>query len=187
MTVDSLHPYPYAPPPSAVNRTVHFKIAERPSQYETHVTEVYLNQNPWQLYHSQMNPLLFSQNTLNFNIKPPVVGNLPWGTIVDVIVQNTVNDTMPLYKHGDPMFLLGSKGNSIWEWDTVEDALADGTSDLDVETAPLQLVHDVPPLGWAVLRWQVRVRGATMIHSNKFKYYAVSFFQSFPKLNSKFS
>lgn len=174
MTVDSLRPYPFAPPPSAANRTVHFQINQQPSQYETHVTEIYLNQKPWQLYHSQMNPLLFSQNTLDFNVEPPVVGNLPWGTTVDVIVQNTVNDTMPLYKHGDPMFLLGSKANSVWEWDTVEDALSNGVNDLDLKTAPLQLVHDVPPMGWAVLRWQVRVRGATMIHSNKFKYYAVS-------------
>ncbi|GKT58326.1 multicopper oxidase [Colletotrichum tofieldiae] len=118
-----------------------------------------------------MAPLLFIDNVSA--IEPPVVGDLPWGTTVDVIVQNTVDDTMPLYKHGDPMFLLGSKVNATWEWNTVEDAIMAGTKGLDVKTPALQFVHDVPPLGWAVLRWQIRVRGATMLHSNKFKYYAM--------------
>lgn len=123
-----------------------------------------------------MTPLLFSENTLDSDAEPPIVGNLPWGTIVDVVVQNTINDTMPLYKHGDPMYLLGSKANDLWKWDTVEEAIALGMDELNIKTSPLQLVHDVPPMGWAVLRWQVRVRGATMMHSNKFKYYAVSEF-----------
>ncbi|OHW98148.1 multicopper oxidase [Colletotrichum incanum] len=169
-TAASLAPYPPLAPPSA-NRTLHFRIAQQPSQYEKYVTECFLNQKPWQLYHAQMAPLLFIDNVSA--VEPPVVGDLPWGTTVDVIVQNTVDDTMPLYKHGDPMFLLGSKANATWEWNSVEDAIRAGTKGLDVKTPALQFVHDVPPLGWAVLRWQIRVRGATMLHSNKFKYYAV--------------
>lgn len=173
-TPASMAPYPSSPPPRAVNRTLHFQTGQQHSRYEEHVTEYFLNQKPWQLYHSQMNPLLFAQNVSESAIELPVVGNLPWGTIVDVIVQNTINDTVPLYKHGDPMYLLGSKDNSVWKWDTVEDAIANGMEDLNLQTPPLQLVHEVPPMGWAILRWQVRVRGATMMHSNKFKYYAVS-------------
>ncbi|KZL77382.1 multicopper oxidase [Colletotrichum tofieldiae] len=169
-TAASLPPYPPSAPPTA-NRTLHFRIVQQPSQYEKYVTECFLNQKPWQLYHAQMAPLLFIDNVSA--IEPPVVGDLPWGTTVDVIVQNTVDDTMPLYKHGDPMFLLGSKVNATWEWNTVEDAIMAGTKGLDVKTPALQFVHDVPPLGWAVLRWQIRVRGATMLHSNKFKYYAM--------------
>lgn len=170
----SLAPYPPSAPPPAANKTLHFRIGQQPSQYDRYVTEYFLNQRPWQLYHSQMVPLLFAENVSDSAVEPPIVGNLPWGTTVDVIVQNAVNDTIPLYKHGDPMFLLGSKANAEWKWDTVEDALANGAERLDLQTPALQLVHDVPPLGWAVLRWQVQISGATMLHSNKFKYYAVS-------------
>ncbi|KAL3292840.1 multicopper oxidase, partial [Colletotrichum asianum] len=166
----SMAPYALLAPPKT-NRTLHFKIDQQPSRYERHVTEFFLNQKPWQLYHSQMGPLLFVDNVSA--VEPPVVGGLPWGTTVDVIVQNTVDEVMPLYKPGDPMFLVGSQPNATWKWDTVEDALAAGVKHLNVRDPPLQLVHDVPPLGWAVLRWQIRVRGATMLHSNKFKYYAM--------------
>ncbi|KAF4832933.1 Laccase [Colletotrichum tropicale] len=166
----SMAPYALLAPPKA-NRTLHFKIDQQPSRYERHVTEFFLNQKPWQLYHSQMGPLLFVDNVSA--VEAPVVGGLPWGTTVDVIVQNTVDEVMPLYKHGDPMFLVGSQPNATWKWDTVEDALAAGVKHLNVRDPPLQLVHDVPPLGWAVLRWHIRVRGATMLHSNKFKYYAM--------------
>ncbi|GKT41092.1 uncharacterized protein ColSpa_01273 [Colletotrichum spaethianum] len=117
-----------------------------------------------------MAPLLFLD--IVSVVEPPIVGHLPRGTTVDVIVQNAVDDTMPLYKHGDPMFLLGSKGNDTWRWEIVEDAIRAHTEEPNLDTPALQFVHDVPPLGWAVLRWQTHVRGATMLHSNKFKYYA---------------
>lgn len=178
----SLAPYPASPPPPS-NRTVFFRMGHQASKYEKHVTEYFLNQKPWQLYHSQMAPVLFVDNVSA--VEAPVVGNLPYGTTVDVIVQNTVNDTMPLYKHGSPMSLLGSQPNMTWEWDTVEDAIKAGV-ELNLRTPARQLVHDVPPLGWAVLRWQVVVRGATMMHSNKFKYYAVSILTYSRPLKSEF-
>lgn len=172
----SFAPYPRSTPPPS-NRTLHFEIGTQPSKYEEHVTEVYLNKKPWQLYHAQMTPLLFKDNETLATAGDPVVGDLPWGTVVDLIVQNTLDDTMPLYKHGEPMYLLGSKANATWEGgDTVAEALRSGHGqDLNLKTPSRGLVHDVPPLGWAVLRWEIRVRGATMIHSNKFKYYAVSY------------
>lgn len=168
-TAASLAPYPPSAPPPA-NKTIHFRMDSQPSKYEKHAPEFFLNQKPWQLFHSQMAPALMIQDP--YHVEAPVVGDLPWGTTVDVIIQNAVNDTMPLYKHGDPMFLLGSQANAVWKWDTVADALRAGVK-LNVRTPAQQLVHDVPPLGWAVFRWQIRVRGATMMHSNKFKYYAV--------------
>lgn len=165
----SLAPYPpSAPPPS--NRTLHFKIDSQPSKYEKHITEYFLNQKPWQLYHSQMAPALFIEDPSN--VDPPIVGDLPWGTTVDVIVQNTLNETVPLYKHGDPTCLLGSQPNEKWDWRSVEDAVRDGVK-LNLKSPAQQLVHEVPPLGWAVLRWQILIRGATMMHAAKFKYYAV--------------
>lgn len=117
-----------------------------------------------------MAPALFIEDPSN--VDPPIVGGLPWGTTVDVIVQNTLNETVPLYKHGDPTSLLGSQPNELWDWATVEDAVRAGVK-LNLESPAQQLVHEVPPLGWAVLRWQVLVRGATMMHAAKFKYYAV--------------
>ncbi|KAI8237883.1 hypothetical protein K4K54_009229 [Colletotrichum sp. SAR 10_86] len=134
-------------------------------------TSKYQNLHGYSILRYPMGPLLFVDNVSA--VEAPVVGGLPWGTTVDVIVQNTVDEVMPLYKHGDPMFLVGSQPNATWKWDTVEDALAAGVKHLNVRDPPLQLVHDVPPLGWAVLRWQIRVRGTTMLHSNKFKYYAM--------------
>ncbi|KAK7927487.1 hypothetical protein PG985_004485 [Apiospora marii] len=168
-TLHSLSPYPPSAPPAS-NKTLHFEIGSVPSKYEKHITEWYLNKKPYQLYRAQMSPHLFRKNVTD--VEDPVVGDLPWGTTVDIIVQNTSNDTMPLYKHGDPMYLLGAQENATWKWDTVEDALEAGVR-LNVKTPAKQLVHDVPPLGWAVLRWQILVRGATMIHSNKFKYYGM--------------
>lgn len=166
---ESLAPYPpLAPPPS--NKTLHFKIDSRPSKYLEHITEYFLNQKPFQLYRAQMAPALFIEDPSD--VDPPTVGDLPWGTIVDVIVQNTINETIPLYKHGDPMALLGSQPNEMWDFATVEDAVKAGVK-LNLKNPARQLVHDVPPLGWAVLRWQILVRGATMMHSNKFKYYAM--------------
>lgn len=169
-TAGSLAPFPPSAPPATANKTVHFRIGSQPSKYEKHAPEFFLNQRPWQLFHSQMAPALLIQDPSD--VKAPIVGDLPWGTTVDVIVQNSVNDTMPLYKHGDPMFLLGSQADASWKWDSVADALKAGV-DLNVKNPAQQLVHDVPPLGWAVFRWQILVRGATMMHSNKFKYYAV--------------
>lgn len=167
--VESLAPYPpSAPPPS--NKTLHFKIDSHPSKYEKHITEYVLNQKPFQLYKAQMAPALFVQDVSH--VDPPVVGDLPFGTTVDVIVQNTANETIPLYKHGDPTALLGSRPNDKWDWATVEDAIKAGVK-LNLKTPAHQLVHEVPPLGWAVLRWQILVRGATMMHAAKFKYYAV--------------
>ncbi|KAK7958651.1 hypothetical protein PG988_013499 [Apiospora saccharicola] len=166
----SLHPYPQSAPPCS-NKTLHFEIGSVSSKYEKHITEWYLNKKPYQLYRAQMAPHLFRANVTD--VEDPVVGDLPWGTTVDVVVQNTSNDTMPLYKHGDPMYLLGAQANATWKWDTVKDALRDGVVDLDVKTPAKQLVHDVPPQGWAVFRWQILVRGATMMHSNKFKYYGM--------------
>lgn len=165
----SLAPYPPSAPPTS-NKTLHFKIDSQPSKYEEHIAEYFLNQKPWQLYHSQMAPALFIEDTSN--VEPPIVGDLPWGTTVDVIVQNTANETIPLYKHGDPTCLLGSQPNEKWDWDTVEDAVKAGVK-LNLNSPAQQLVHEVPPLGWAVLRWQILIRGATMMHAAKFKYYAV--------------
>ncbi|KAG8168475.1 hypothetical protein KVR01_001224 [Diaporthe batatas] len=167
--VESLAPYPpSAPPPS--NKTLHFKIDSHPSKYEKHITEYVLNQKPFQLYRAQMAPALFVEDVSH--VGPPVVGDLPWGTTVDVIVQNTANETIPLYKHGDPTALLGSRPNETWDWQTVGDAIKAGVK-LNLKTPAYQLVHEVPPLGWAVLRWQILVRGATMMHAAKFKYYAL--------------
>lgn len=165
----SLAPYPHSAPPSS-NKTLHFKIDSQPSKYEKHVTEYFLNQKPWQLYQAQMAPALFIEDPSN--VDPPIVGDLPWGTTVDVIVQNTANETVPLYKHGDPTSLLGSQANATWDWPTVEDAVRAGVK-LNLKSPARQLVHEVPPLGWAVLRWQILIRGATMMHAAKFKYYAV--------------
>lgn len=173
----ALRPYPPSPPPTST-QTIFFETGQQKSKYEKNVIEYFLNKRPWQLFHSQMGPILFTQNASALDA--PVQGGLPYGSVVDLIIQNTLNETIPMYKHGDTTYMLGS-GTGEWKYKSVKDAMKQNIK-LDVEHPPLGLEHDLPPLGWLVLRWQVRVRGATMIHSNKIKYYAVSKF--YPKFRA---
>jgi hypothetical protein len=174
-------PYPAKPPPSAskhrpaqVDFTFRLAADSQPSKTER-VPEYYLNGKPWQLFHGSMMPLLF--HAANETLDKPVISNLPQGSVVDLIIENRINETISFYKHGEPSWLLGSSANQEFPGKTVEDAVQrPDVSEklLNLRDPGLVIVHDLPALGWSVLRFKVTSQTATMLHAAKLRYFAVS-------------
>ncbi|KAJ0142805.1 Uncharacterized protein HZ326_14374 [Fusarium oxysporum f. sp. albedinis] len=149
-----LPPYPPQPPPSAGKQhlgkadfTFRLSAGSQRSKTEKYVPEYFLNEKPWQLYHGSMLPLLF--HAPNETLVKPIIGNLPLGSVVDLIIENQINETIPLYKHGDP------------------------SKSLNLQDPALVIVHDLPALGWSVLRFKVTSQQATIIHAAKLRYFAL--------------
>jgi FtsP/CotA-like multicopper oxidase with cupredoxin domain len=163
-----------AKPPAHAQKTLRWSTGSRTNPVMPMVQEYFVNEKPWQLFRAAMEPVLFNPDAPE--VEKPIQRDLPVGTVVDLIVQNTLNETIPMYKHGNPTFLLGSRAYEKFAWSTVEEAMAhdEGRLALDVDTAPLGVVHDLPPLGWLAIRWKVSVHGATMFHAVKLRYFAVS-------------
>lgn len=170
----TIQTYPKKTPPKESDLTLLWEAGGSQSKYLKHVTEYYVNEEPWQLFRAAQLPVLFKDNV--HDVEKPIQGGIPYGTVVDLIVQNTLNETIPMYKHGDPTWGLGSGEYEKFKWSSVAEALEDKDSPLNVKNPPMDLVHDLPPLGWIALRWKVNLRGATMFHAVKLKYFAVSFF-----------
>jgi FtsP/CotA-like multicopper oxidase with cupredoxin domain len=174
---ESVRPLSGARPPLHVQKTLKWSTGSRTNPIMPAVQEYFVNERPWQLFRAAMTPVLFNSDASEMD--KPIQGDLPIGTVVDLIVQNQLNETIPMYKHGNPTFLLGSQAYKNFTWDTVDEAVAHGNGEveLDLDAAPLGVVHDLPPLGWLAIRWKVSVHGATMFHAVKLKYFAVSFLE----------
>ncbi|KAK1659197.1 Cupredoxin [Colletotrichum godetiae] len=181
-----LPPYPATPPPSAKSShpeaadfTIHLAAGSQASPTEAHVPEFYLNEKPWQLFRSSLMPLLFqgaNESGSKESLGKPVIEGIPMGSVVDLIIENNLNDTVPLYKHVDPAWLLGAQPNARFSHKSVEEALVGGnllSNNLNLKDPALVTVHDLPPLGWSVLRFKVTVKAATMIHAVKLRYFAL--------------
>ncbi|RKK98266.1 hypothetical protein BFJ68_g13674 [Fusarium oxysporum] len=173
-----LPPYPPQPPPSAgkqhlgkVDFTFRLSAGSQRSKTEKYVPEYFLNEKPWQLYHGSMLPLLF--HAPNETLVKPIIGNLPLGSVVDLIIENQINETIPLYKHGDPSWFLGSRGQQRFPGNTVQDAIDSDSKSLNLQDPALIIVHDLPALGWSVLRFKVTSQQATIIHAAKLRYFAL--------------
>ncbi|KAI6260084.1 hypothetical protein MCOR27_002778 [Pyricularia oryzae] len=196
----ALAPFPASPPPSsprgpslrrapavaAADVTVRLSAGQRPSLTEEHVPEYFLNEQPWQLFRSAMTPLLFQDQNEDAalpggasRLGKPVVAGIPLGSVVDLIIENQLNDSIPLYKHGVPAWLLGLGSGGGFPYASVEEAAAaaaaGGSGDvvLNLENPALVTVHELPPLGWSVLRFKVTAKAATMIHAVKLRYFAL--------------
>ncbi|KAI1070289.1 hypothetical protein LB507_010320 [Fusarium sp. FIESC RH6] len=166
-------PYPANPPPSPSKKhparadfTFRLAADSQPSKTEL-VPEYFLNGKPWQLFHGSMLPLLF--HAANESFDKPVISNLPLGSVVDLIIENRFNETISFYKHGDPCWLLGSNSNERFPGSSVEDA----KKHLNLRDPALVIVHDLPALGWSVLRFKVTSQTATMLHAAKLRYFAL--------------
>lgn len=170
---DSLRPYPEQTPPRKSDMTLLWKAGGKQSEVLEHVTEYYVNEKPWQLFRAAMEPVLFSKDARK--VEKPVEGGLPIGTVVDLVVQNTLNETIPMYKHGNPTFRLASKAYDDFKYKSVDEAIKHGKDELNVVNPPLGVVHDLPPLGWVAIRWKIDLKGATMFHAVKLRYFAVSY------------
>ncbi|TDZ14868.1 Laccase abr2 [Colletotrichum orbiculare MAFF 240422] len=179
-----LAPYPPSPPPRAkksrpasADFTFRLAAGSQPSQTEAHVPEYYLNEKPWQLFRSSLMPLLFQDlNATAESLGKPVIDGIPVGSVVDLIIENELNDTIPLYKHADPAWLLGVGSNAKFPYASVEQAVSKDknmASSLNLLDPGLVVVHDLPPLGWSVLRFKVTAKAATMIHAVKLRYFAL--------------
>ncbi|GJC89099.1 multicopper oxidase GIP1 [Colletotrichum liriopes] len=181
-----LTPYPASPPPmagkprsSAADYTFHLAAGFQASLTEPHVPEYFLNEKPWQLFRSALKPLLFqeaNESRSENSLGKPVIEGIPLGSIVDLIIENQLNDTVPLYKHAEAAWLLGAQAHERFSYRSVEDAIAadgDVSKSLNLRDAALVTVHDLPPLGWSVLRFKVTAKAATMIHAVKLRYFAL--------------
>ncbi|KAK7228885.1 hypothetical protein V2G26_001055 [Clonostachys chloroleuca] len=176
-----LPPYPPRPPPivskshpGRVDFTFRLSAGSQPSKTEPKVPEYYLNEKPWQLFRGAMTPLLFHQLDSNGTLDKPIISQLPVGSVVDLIIENEINDTIPLYKHGDPAWLLGSGSGQHFPGETVEEAIRapnNAHGSLNLENPALVIVHDLPPLGWSVLRFQVTSKAANLLHTAKIRYF----------------
>ncbi|KAK2063681.1 Cupredoxin [Colletotrichum caudatum] len=182
----SLPPYPAVPPPTAresrpgaADYTFHLAAGTKASLTEPHAPEYFLNEKPWQLFRSSLTPLLFqgaNGSRSEDSMGKPVIENIPLGSVVDLVIENRLNDTVPLYKHGEPAWLLGTRAAARFSHDSVEDAIAADTDVsrwLNLHDPALVTVHDLPPLGWSVLRFKVNAKAATMIHAVKLRYFAL--------------
>lgn len=196
-------PYPPSPPPvaakvdskwskwsltskdrSVADFTLRLAIGVQPSKTEPHAPEYFLNKKPWQLFHSSMMPLLFEfagaakgahEHEHPFE-DPILAGPFPVGSTVDLLIENTLNETATLYKHGAPTWFLGAGDHGPFPYDTVHDAVHSPNSGtrLNLENPGLHIVHDVPPLGWSVIRFKVISKEVTMLHAVKLRHFVVS-------------
>ncbi|KAF3013563.1 hypothetical protein E8E14_010796 [Neopestalotiopsis sp. 37M] len=182
---EQTHPFPPSPPSRARNSraegaadfTFHLSAGEQESKTEKFAPEYFLNQKPWQLFRGALMPLLFtnfSSPSAQSALEKPVIHGLPMGSVVDLIIENQLNDSIPLYKHGKPAWLLGSQAHASFPHETVaEAATSSHASSLNLRNPPLVVVHDLPPLGWSVLRFEVTTQAATMLHAVKLRYFVL--------------
>lgn len=191
-------PYPPSPAPSTskgslmqrpdrspADFTFRLAVGTQSSQTEPHAPEYFLNAKPWQLFQSSMTPILFdfynsSAESPKHQFADPIISDhLPIGSVVDFIIENQLNDTIPLYKHGVPFWLLGSGAHSRFSHGTVHDAVQDAhfAGELNLQNPGRAIVHDLPPMGWSVIRFQVVAKEVTMLHAVKLRYFVVSLYQ----------
>lgn len=188
---------------SVADFTFRLAVGVQPSQTEPHAPEYLINKKPWQLFRSSMMPLLFEfaekkeeeqeKGAHRFAFDDPILpGPFPIGSVVDLVIENTLNETVTLYKHGAPTWLLGSGDNGRFPYDSVYDAVhnvvnhnnnnnnnsqahfADTAQMLNLENPGRHIVHEVPPLGWSIIRFQVISKEVTMLHAVKLRHFAVS-------------
>lgn len=119
-----------------------------------------------------MEPLLMRGDPAE--IGDPVVTDLPLGSVVDIIVTNKLNATIPLYKHNDPNFLLGSQEFAEFKWDSVEEAQEARPDLFNLNDPPMGVVHELPALGWLAIRYEIFRPAMSMFHSGRFRYFVVS-------------
>lgn len=186
-----LPPYPASPVPvatksqswkkkdhAAADLTYRFTAGVQKSKTEAHAPEYFLNGKPWQLFRASMMPVLFNfahgAESVSNEFEKPIVGGVPAGAVVDLIIENTLNETVPLYKHGEPHWVLGAGSDSSFPYDTVSEAVKAGFGPLNLDNPGLAIVHDLPPLGWVVVRFKAATGVATMVHAVKLRMFAVS-------------
>lgn len=167
----TLHPFPRDPPPPKADITLRFRATGAPDPYNPYVTNCSLNGSPWQIFRALMEPLILDpkQDIPEGN---PTVRNLPLGSVVDIIVENDLPVSLPMYKHNDPTFLLG-RGNTKFDWKDVAEAKRKQPDSINLQNPPLGYLHELPAGGWMAVRWKITQPAMTMFHVFRVRYFVL--------------
>lgn len=165
------HPYPPQPPPQNADITLHFTATGAPDPYNPFVTNCSLNGVPWQIFRALMDPLILDPKR-EMPGRNPAVKDLPVGSVVDIIVENDLPVALPMYKHNDPTFLLGS-GDTKFKWDDVGHAAESQPDAINLHNPPLGYLHELPANGWLAVRWKITQPAMTMFHVFRVRYFVL--------------
>ncbi|GME63988.1 hypothetical protein GTA08_BOTSDO05764 [Neofusicoccum parvum] len=165
------HPYPPVRPAQEAGITLRFRATGAPDPYNPYITNCSLNGSPWQIFRGLREPLALHPNDTVAEPNPIVKG-LPIGSVVDIIVENDLPVAIPMYKHNNPVFLLGS-GDTAFEWDTVAAAKKARPDLINLENPPRGYLHDLPAGGWMAVRWTITEPAMTMFHAFRVRYFVL--------------
>ena len=166
-----LHPYPEIEPPEKADITLRFRATGAPDPYNPYVTNCSLNGSPWQIFRGLRTPLAMDPHQ-KFPEPSPIVTGLPLGSVVDIIVENDLPVTLPMYKHNDPTFLLGG-GDTKFEWKDVDDAHNHRPELINLKNPPRAFLHELPAGGWLAWRWKITQPAMTMFHVFRVRYFVL--------------
>ncbi|KAI9656728.1 MAG: hypothetical protein M1821_003367 [Bathelium mastoideum] len=166
-----LHPYPGLSPPKAADITLRFRATGAPDPYNPYITNCSLNGSPWQIFRGLRTPLAMRPDQ-EFPEPNPIVKGLPIGSVVDIIVENDLPVAIPMYKHNDPTFRLGS-GNTKFDWKDVADARDQQPKLINLDDPPLGYLHELPAGGWLAVRWKITQPAMTMFHAFRVRYFVL--------------
>ncbi|KAL9073917.1 MAG: hypothetical protein Q9157_004563 [Trypethelium eluteriae] len=166
-----LHPYPRVAPPEKADITLRFRATGAPDPYNPYITNCSLNGSPWQIFRGLRTPLALDPHQ-KFPEPNPVVTGLPLGSVVDIIVENDLPVDIPMYKHNDPTFRLGT-GDTKFDWKDVAELQAQHPSLINLQDPPLGYLHDLPAGGWLAVRWKITQPAMTMFHAFRVRYFVL--------------
>ncbi|KAJ4301931.1 hypothetical protein N0V90_004027 [Kalmusia sp. IMI 367209] len=166
-----LPPFPESAPPQKADITLRFKATGAPDPNNPYITNCSLNGVPWQIFRALMEPLVLDPKR-EMPGPNPAVKNLPLGSVVDIIVENDLPVSLPMYKHNDPTYLLG-KGDTKFEWKDVAEANAKQPKSINLDNPPLGYLHELPASGWMALRWKITQSAMTMFHVFRVRYFVL--------------
>lgn len=166
-----LAPFPESLPPQKADITLRFKATGAADPDNPFVTNCSLNGVPWQIFRALMEPLVLDPKR-EMPGPNPAVKNLPLGSVVDIVVENDLPVSLPMYKHNDPTYLLG-RGDTKFEWKDVADAKDKQPKSINLDNPPLGYLHELPAGGWMALRWKITQPAMTMFHVFRVRYFVL--------------
>lgn len=166
------HPFPPSAPPAASDITLHFRATGAPDPYNPYITNCSLNGVPWQIFRGLREPLIMNPKRI-FKEPNPIVKNLPLGSVVDIILQNDLPVSIPMYKHNDPTYLLGSRANEKFPWASIAEAQKKQPELFNLENPALGYLHELPAGGWMAVRWKITQPAMTMFHAFRVRYFVL--------------
>lgn len=158
--------FPAQSPPSKADMTFVFHANQ------TNTTVFQIGSQPLADVQELNLPVLFSQPGRGLEQDPSWLYRIPYGAVVDVIMQNAPNALFPapaepphpIHLHGHKYWVLGSKEYETWQYANVQDALQSGNVNLNLNDPPSRDTFLLPTAGWLVLRFVADNPGAWLMH-----------------------